>query len=103
MQLLAAKALGCSHETVQQYIKKFPTVRQVAEQLRGELVDLAELRLWEALEHGEPWAISLVLKTLGKPRGYVERDEMSPPTVALVRVVYDDNPMHVRNPEDAVA
>ncbi len=30
-----------------------------------------------AVNKGQPWAVSLVLKTLGKERGYVERGEIT--------------------------
>jgi hypothetical protein len=73
---VAARALGCSQTTVQRYIREYPTVAQVVQDQRARLVDSAELRLVEAIEtKAEPWAIAMVLKTLGKDRGYVERVE----------------------------
>jgi len=39
------------------------------------LLDATEEKLVAAIDNGEPWAIALVLKTLGKERGYVERQE----------------------------
>ena len=44
---------------------------------REELVDIAEIRLRVAINNGEPWAIALVLKTMGKNRGYTERHEIT--------------------------
>lgn len=75
---LAAGALGCAPQTVYEYAKKYPEVQQAIDDARDKLVDSAELRLVEAIEKkGEPWAIALVLKTLGKKRGYVERIEQT--------------------------
>ena len=36
-------------------------------------LDKAEARLFDAMERGEPWAIRMVLMTLGRSRGYVEK------------------------------
>lgn len=35
------------------------------------------MRLFQAIEDREPWAIAMVVKTLGKDRGYVERTEQA--------------------------
>ena|SRR5215510_1033187 len=77
MVFLAAKRLGCSHDTVERYCQRYPSVQAAKEAQRGELVDVAELKLWQSVQNGEAWGISLVLKTLGKERGYVERVEQT--------------------------
>ena len=77
MQYLAARKLGCSHETLRNYLNRYPQIQAAMELERGEMVDLAELKLWEALEKGQPWAIALCLRTVGKERGYIERSEMT--------------------------
>ena len=41
------------------------------------MIDTAELKLWQSIQNGEAWGITLCLKTLGKDRGYVERQELS--------------------------
>ena len=69
---LAAERLGCSDDTVRRYVGKYPKVKQTVMQYRRRRVDVAELKLDGALANGEPWAIALVLKTLGKRRGYYE-------------------------------
>jgi hypothetical protein len=77
MVYLAAKELGCVHQTIRNYMQRYPAVRQAAEQQRGEMVDLAELKLWESVKKGEQWGVTLCLKTIGKDRGYVERHEQT--------------------------
>jgi hypothetical protein len=72
---LAAKLLRCDPETIHNYCKRYPAVQAAKVDARGELVDVAEAKLWQAVHHGEAWAITLVLKTLGRERGYVERRE----------------------------
>ena len=77
MAFMAAKVLGCSHDTVLNYCKRYPSVQAAKDSMRGEMVDLAELKLYQSIQNGEAWGISLCLKTLGKDRGYVERSEVT--------------------------
>lgn len=74
---VAARRLGCSANTIYNYAKKHPVIQETIDQERGLMVDTAELALWRAIQDGEGWAIALVLKTLGKQRGYVERQELT--------------------------
>ena len=75
MVYLAARKLGCAPNTIYNRMAKSATIKQACEDSRGELVDISEQKLRAAVLGGEPWAIALVLKTLGKKRGYVERTE----------------------------
>jgi hypothetical protein len=79
MMFLAAKRLGCSHETIRRYCQRYPTVQAAKDMERGEMVDTAELKLWHSIQQGEAWGIAFCLKTLGKDRGYVERSEVTGP------------------------
>lgn len=74
---LAAKQLRCDPDTVQRYCKRYPSVAAAKEAARGELIDRAEVRLWEAVDRGDAWAVAFCLRTIGRHRGYVERQEMS--------------------------
>lgn len=71
----AARQIGCTEETIRKRARRSPAVRQAITDGRERLLDLSEERMVEAIKRDEPWAISLVLKTLGKNRGYVERQE----------------------------
>jgi hypothetical protein len=77
MMFLAAKRLGCSHETIRRYCLRYPTVQAAKDAERGEMIDTAELKLWQSIQNGEAWGITLALKTIGKDRGYVERTEQT--------------------------
>lgn len=77
MVYLAARALRCSPQTIYNYRDKYPDVAQAIEQVRGELVDTAELALKRAVLNGEAWAVCFALKTVGKGRGYIERQEFT--------------------------
>lgn len=77
MVFLAAKKLGCSDETIYNYAKRYKAVGDALRQQRGQFVDMAELKLWNAVNEGEAWAVQFALRTLGKERGYVERQEVT--------------------------
>jgi alanine-alpha-ketoisovalerate/valine-pyruvate aminotransferase len=77
MIYLAARKLGCTPQTIYNRMAKSGNIKEACENSRGELVDLSEQKLRMAVLNGEPWAVALVLKTLGKKRGYVERTELT--------------------------
>ena len=77
MVFLAAKKLGCSDDTIYNYAKRYKVVGDALRQQRGQFVDMAELKLWNAVNEGEAWAVQFALRTLGKGRGYVERQEVT--------------------------
>jgi hypothetical protein len=87
---LAAKRVPCSITTIRERARRVQAVKQTIDECRGELVDVAELALRAAVTRGEPWAVGLVLKTLGKDRGYVERQEVTGKDGEAVRLVWDD-------------
>jgi|GEM_PF-1396213 len=94
MIFLAAQRLGCSHYTIRNYAKRYPSVKAACEAERGRMVDLAELKLMQSIQNGEPWGIAFALKTIGKDRGYVERHEQTGKDgdAITLRVVYDQSP-----------
>jgi transposase-like protein len=77
MIYLAARRLGCTPQTIYNRANRTQIIQQAIEDSRGEIVDLAEQKLRLAILAGEPWAVALTLKTLGKQRGYVERQEVT--------------------------
>jgi hypothetical protein len=72
MVYVAAKHLQCDPETIMNYCKRYPAVEQAKHDARGELLDVAELKLWAAVQRGENWAITFALRTVGRDRGYGE-------------------------------
>jgi hypothetical protein len=72
MVYLAAKELRCNPKTIMNYCKTFPSVEQAKHDARGELLDIAELKLWAAVNRGESWAVAFALRTVGRDRGYGE-------------------------------
>jgi len=76
MVYLAADALGCSHVTVYNYAKRYKSVQEAIDRNRGHVIDTAEVALYRAILDGEHWAVTFALKTIGKDRGYTERQEI---------------------------
>ena len=74
---LAAQRLGCNPQTIMNYCKRFPTVEQAKHDARNAVLDLAEAKLFLAVQRGDPWAIAFALKTIGRSRGYGERLDLN--------------------------
>lgn len=93
---LAARELGCAPKTIYNRMDKYPIIKQIIEDARGETVDIAEQKLRNAILNGEPWAIALELKTIGKNRGYVEKQEVANEGEVKVLIEYANDPYQVR-------
>lgn len=76
MVYLAAERLKVAPLTVYRYAQRHPQIKQAIEDERGKLLDFGESALYSAVVRGEGWAVCFLLKTLGKHRGYVERQEI---------------------------
>ena len=89
---LAAHKLGVKYETLRKRVDRSPTLQAIISEFQTRRVDNAELALDAAVLRGEPWAVALVLKTLGKGRGYVERQEVTGKDGGelVIRVEYAD-------------
>ena len=86
----AARFLNCSRNTISRYIEKYPTVKAVADEERETLIDFAENQLFKQVQEGNITAIIFTLKTIGKHRGYVERQEVTGADGGAVLVKWDD-------------
>lgn len=72
---VAAKRLGCNPTTIYKRMAANPEINAVCEYADGALVDAAEDALLQSVKAREAWAVCFTLKTKGKRRGYVERQE----------------------------
>lgn len=73
----AARALGVSRSTVNRRVSQSEALKEVVDEVREELVDIAESALRREVVNGNITAIIFTLKTQGKNRGYVERQEVT--------------------------
>jgi hypothetical protein len=87
---IAARKLSCSHQTVLNYMKRYPDVAAVAQRAREAMTDVAEMKFWNALAKGEQWAVTLQLKTQGRERGYVEQHDFHVVLSRMVRQLADE-------------
>lgn len=101
MIFLAADQLKVAASTVWRYSKRHPSVKDCIEHLKGKRLDTAESVLWNAVLAGEAWAVCFYLKTQGKARGYVERQEFD--TVTTNRLVIEEEIVGDPPAEDSVA
>ena len=72
----AADSLNVGRATLYRRIGKSETLKKVIQECRDINLDRAELRLLEAIDKRSPWAVCFYLKTQGKARGYIERQEV---------------------------
>lgn len=71
----AAQLLGIAYSTMMVYVKQEKVAAAIKEVQENEL-DFAEHQLKKNVARGDQRAIEFLLKTKGKPRGYVERKEV---------------------------
>ena len=88
----AARALGCDRNTIKRYLKEYTAVAQAIADEREATTDLAENKLYEAIQRGEAWAICFYLKCQGKQRGYIEKAEITGAGggPVSIKLVYDE-------------
>jgi hypothetical protein len=88
---LAARRVGISRSQFYTRIRNTRSLQEIIEDGREELVDLAEMALRSGIINKEPWAVGMALKSLGKKRGYVERQETEQSGEIVIRIKRDDN------------
>jgi uncharacterized protein YabN with tetrapyrrole methylase and pyrophosphatase domain len=71
------RALGVTRQGVWDYVQKHEALKEVQKELRETFVDNIESGLYSAAIAGNVTAQIFILKTLGKDRGYVERQEVT--------------------------
>lgn len=88
--------LGVTRQAVSVAVKRLG-MEAVLEEASETMLDDAENALGKAIRNGEAWAVCFYLKTKGKRRGYIERQEFSGPdgkpveTRTEIVFTYDDS------------
>lgn len=75
MVYLAASMLGCDANTIYDRAKVTPAIATLILHENGKVDDTAEMKLLQAINKGQPWAIAFRLSRKGKHRGYTEKVE----------------------------
>ena len=73
---VAARRLGCSVTTVANYRDKYPEIQQVVDDIIDSKLDFAEGQLMANIKAGKEISLLFFLKTIGKRRGFIERQEL---------------------------
>ena len=86
---MAAAKSGIGYRTVCRYVAEFPSVKEAAQDAKEAMLDFAEGKLYIKIKDGDNTAIIFYLKTQGKARGYIERQEFANPTGESFRIEHD--------------
>jgi hypothetical protein len=71
------RAFGVTRAAVYNFVHRHPSLRAICHECREVMKDNAESVLYHSVLAGESWAVCFFLRTQGRDRGYVERQEMA--------------------------
>lgn len=91
IRLMVAQRLGVESTTIKAWERKFPEVAEKLTEEREKILDLAEHALFGLIRDKDPWAIGFVLRTIGKSRGYIEKQEISHTQSQPVQLIFEDS------------
>lgn len=86
-----AQVLGVTRRSVYMWMAKDPKLREAQEDAKESLIDMAENKLFQAVKNGDMTAIIFTLKTIGKERGYMERQQLDFGKEADITISYTKN------------
>lgn len=73
----ACKKVGIARNTFYEYCKADPEFKQAVDDIENIALDFAESQLHKQIADGNTTATIFYLKTKGKKRGYIERQEIT--------------------------
>lgn len=95
-----ARQFKVTRSAVHQFVNASPALLQVVADQKESRLDNAESALDRALNEGEAWAVCFFLKTQGKKRGYVEKQEVEHSEKRKRLIIVDDRT--VDTPEEVL-
>lgn len=72
----ACKSVGISRETHYKWLREDESYKESVDDLVNVALDFAETQLHKQISKGNPTSTIFYLKTKGKNRGYIERQEI---------------------------
>ena len=85
---MAAKRAGVSYTTINRYAAEFPSVKEAIQEAKESMLDFTENKLFTQIKEGNLTAIIFYLKTQGKARGYIEKQEIGNPEGESFKIEY---------------
>ena len=70
-----AKRLECQWHTAEAQVKRWPEALIAIQDEREGILDMSESTIFASVKNGDTGSAKFVLSTIGKKRGYVERQE----------------------------
>jgi hypothetical protein len=90
MIAVTARKLGVTVKAIYGYCERHAICAAARDEARAFTGDVAELKLFAAIEAGQPWAIQFYLRTQGRERGYGDHVVMQQEPVEVVAYYPDD-------------
>ena len=81
-----AKRLDCTWDTAKTYINAWPETQQAFRDEEETVLDMAESKLYEAIQNDDIQAAKWLLSTKGKRRGFSERHEITGADAEPIRI-----------------
>jgi len=97
----AARDLGVTRQTVYNYVKRYRRVAHAVDEARDSILDMAEGQLFSAVQKGSIPAMMFLLKTVGRTRGYVDRQEITGADGQALKIKLDWGDNVISDDEDA--
>lgn len=85
-----ARVLGCEWHTAKKYVEMYEETKRAYDNENEGLLDLAESKLIENINKNDDTAIIFYLKTKGKNRGYIERQEIDIESKNITGITFNE-------------
>jgi len=85
----ACKSVGISRETHYRWLREDEQYKDAVDDISDVALDFAESQLHKQIQNGEVSSTIFYLKTKGKKRGYVERQEVDNTHKGGVQIVFE--------------
>ena len=73
----AARAINIARNTHYEWMKNDEAYKEAVDMINEGVIDFAESKLHNLIENGDTAATIFYMKTKGKKRGYIERQELT--------------------------
>jgi hypothetical protein len=84
-----AEKCKCDWHTADKFIKEHEELSELLRCETESVLDVGEMRLFDAVDSGEPWAVQFFLARKGKQRGYGDSVDHAVKTESVVTFIQD--------------